>query len=313
LTFSLGLSWSCSRAPTESEDLSSDTYGKRNSLRVTIFGVLTPGDSLQKIMIEDSRNNIMDVYRGKVYMSFSGWLAHGVTTYPLNPANVGIKDPFEMPDVYGVYLPIDDRMAQVLAEDIPDEDLIQDLLTLKVAIGLGITRSVRWLTTGAMAVAPGEVYRLKVTLMDSDFPDIETVVRDSTTVPGGFEITYPPDGSRVGPARSLKLSWRRSPGAAGYRVIAGTPLSSRKRFNVVIADSGSGEEQSFVVPAFFDEPAPYVVQVWALDANYFRFLSQRLEGRRVDRNLFFDYGRMNLSVLEVFGSRVMRKVRFTVE
>jgi hypothetical protein len=38
-----------------------------------------------------------------------------------------------------------------------------------------------------------------------------------------------------------------------------------------------------------------------------------LNGQRVDRTHFFDYGDMNISALVVFGSRVMRSVEFTVE
>jgi hypothetical protein len=70
---------------------------------------------------------------------------------------------------------------------------------------------------------------------------------------------------------------------------------------------------SFDIHLFFKERAPYRLQVWALDENYFQFLSQRLEKQRVQRTHFFDYGEVNLSMIAIFGSRVMRTADIIVE
>jgi len=277
----------CSGNPVESETLSSLLYGQKRSFRTTVFGVLTPEDEIHKILVEDSRNNVLDAYKTHAQMTVSGSLNDLYTTYTLEQKIEGIKDPFQLTDFYSYSG--------------------ADSLITWVAFEAGLTRSVRWLTTETMEVGTGNTYRLDLQLTDSKYADIEIIIRDSTTVPGNFTISYPEEGSVISPDFTLRIRWTKSKDAESYRVIASTPLNNFKKFNAIVRDTVCS------VPLFFDEPAQYSVQVWALDANYGHFLRQRLEGQRVNRTHFFDYGEMNLSALVVFGSRVMRSVEFTVE
>jgi hypothetical protein len=302
---------SCSAGPVESEYLAAGSRDGAGSLRFMVFGILAPGDSIQKVMVENSRNNtnefygIADFMLEQKKMSVAGELSDNSEIHQLNPAMTRVNDPFEMPYGRGAYEEMDRRIAKAIADEY--YDLAKYYMVTKAGFQAGMTRWINWLFTDKMVVRSNDVYRLNVKLADSTYPDIEVVLEDSTLVPGDFDIIYPSNDLMIKSSPSLAISWSESKDAAGYRLSATTPHSEAKVFEVLLKGN------SIEIPTFFEEKGLYQLQVWALDQHYFQFLSQRLDSQRVDRTHFFDYGEMNLSALVVFGSRVMRSVEFTVE
>jgi hypothetical protein len=260
----------------------------------------------------------MDIYSQRnIPMDVTGSLRNDTDEYQLNNMlNISVKDPYQVPDLFDVGAFFNDAIITALdmqegykPSTMADLETAMYWLMQKTATSVGLTRKVRWLTTDDPKIYEGNTYWLEVKVIDKKYPDFETIIKDSTTVPGNFEIIYPQHNSRVESSPNLRLQWTKSQSAKGYRIIATTPMSPYKIFDTAI----SANNLALDVPLFFKEKGKYHLQIWSIDNNYLDYLSQRLEGQRVNRTHLFDYGQMNLSALVVFGSRVMRSVEFTVE
>ena len=94
-------------------------------MRVSAFGVLTPGEKRHAVMVEDSRNNVMETYSNSNFMDFWGTMANVERTYELDKRGFVVADPFQMPQVYGTLLDLDATIAAVEAEAL---DVLRPLL-----------------------------------------------------------------------------------------------------------------------------------------------------------------------------------------
>jgi len=163
------------------------------------------------------------------------------------------------------------------------------------------------LPDSVMDIQYTEVYRLEVETSWG------AACRGSTLVPGPFEIISPRSGGTVDIQARLTVRWSESPSAYGYVVYVYSQLKgSSKRYSNATRETSLtlpyGLKDTFIKPYFESfEAGNYVVEVWAVDKNYFDFYM-------ADPDDPYSKATSGLEgAAGIFGSRVIRHVTFLVK
>ena len=150
------LNQACEKEPIQSEILENDVYGGAASLRMVLFGVLTPGDTLQKIMFENSRNNSRDFYLNEEFMRVDGWMGDETRSFEFSKALMMVKDPFEMPNLDNIYKAIDMKILAELESDAGfDVAQLQHWMYVQASVAAGMPRFITWLYTKKLVISEG--------------------------------------------------------------------------------------------------------------------------------------------------------------